>query len=389
MKPYIFLLALALISCEKNKNVPSAPESLVIDRDSSVPELKKTFDGQSSDLESTTVVPTLETEIAEGHNAVWCSSFLTAWKSLARDIAKADISLEGSPQTALVLNKADDPTPHNPKGSTYVATGWNNKGVLDRIRNELMVAFPDKPAPTFPGIMPDSFVAYAYLEANVKFDLPYFQNGKPLEFTDSTGRKTEVASFGIRTEDDYAYYKLRSQPRVLFRKGGHRKEAELEFAIDLSATSSPSQIVLARIKREPSLAKALKRVEEELGEIEKLKQKDPRYAKYLEGIGPNDVLLVPNIFWQISHRFSEIEGKAFLNPQLKDQRLDIARQDILFRLDRGGAELKSESKIHCLPIPTYFVMDRPFLIFMRKRGETEPYFAMWVDNAKLLTPLKQ
>ena len=28
--------------------------------------------------------------------------------------------------------------------------------------------------------------------------------------------------------------------------------------------------------------------------------------------------------------------------------------------------------------------DGPFLILMRKRGSTRPYFAMWVDSAALL-----
>jgi len=358
-------------------------------REPATQEAKKTFDGQSSDLQSTTVVPTLGAMAPHGHNAVWCSSFLTAWKSLATNMAKADVSLESSPQTAVILNKADDPTLHNPKGSTYVATGWNNQGVLDRIRKELKVAFPNKSAPTFPEITPDSFVAYAYLEANVKFDLPYFQNGKPLDFTDSKGRKTKVASFGIRPEDDYAYYKLRSQPRVLFRKGGLGEEAELEFAIDLCSASSPGQIVVARIKQEPSLAKALARIEKELEVIKKMKHIDPAHGKYLNDIGPNDVLLVPDLFWQISHHFTDLEGKRFLNAPLKDQRLDVAQQDILFRLDRSGAELKSESKMVCAPVPTYFVLDRPFLIYMKNRNAKEPYFAMWVDNAELLTLWKK
>jgi len=120
--------------------------------------------------------------------------------------------------------------------------------------------------------------------------------------------------------------------------------------------------------------------------VRQLEKKDPDYAKYLAKIGPNDVLLVPDLFWQISHRFTELEGRSLLNPSLEGQRLDVARQDILFRLDRSGAELKSESKLYCLPVPTHFVLDRPFLICMRKRGEAMPYFAMWVDNAELLIP---
>ena len=333
-------------------------------------------------------MPILEAEIPTGVNAVWCASFLAAWKSMSDELAGEDISLEGSPPTATLLVEAQDPRPHVPAGAMYVATGWNDKGAIEKLHNELKTAFPGKQPPAFPGITPDSFVAYSYLEANVKFALPYFQNGKPLEFTDSSGRKTRVASFGIRPEDDYAYHELRSQPRILFRKGDHG-DPELEFAIDLCAQSSPSQIVIARIKREPSLAKALEQVDKELCDFESLKKKDPDYAKYLEEIGPNDVLLVPDLFWRITHRFSELEGRAFLNPKLKSQRLDVAQQDILFRLDRSGAELRSESKMYCSPIPTYFVVDRPFLIFMRKQNTTEPYFAMWVDNAELLTPWKK
>jgi hypothetical protein len=109
----------------------------------------------------------------------------------------------------------------------------------------------------------------------------------------------------------------------------------------------------------------------------------------LEEVGPNDVLLVPDFFWQISHRFSDLEGRAFLNPKLKGRRLEVARQDILFRLERSGAELESESKIYCLPIPTYFVLDRPFLICMRRRDAAEPYFVMWIDNAELMIPWKK
>jgi hypothetical protein len=270
----------------------------------------------------------------------------------------------------------------------YVATGWKSQGVVDRISKELKVAFPGKQPPTFPGIAQDSFVAYSYLEASVKFTLPYFQNGNPLEFTDSSGRKTKVTSFGIRPVDEYAYYQLRSQPRILFRKGG-RPDADLEFAVDLCEDSSPSQIVVARIKREPTLRAALQRVEKEANMLQELKKQDPNYARNWGGVGPNDVLLVPDFFWQISHRFSELEGIAFLNPKLKGQRLDVAQQDILFRLDRSGAELKLESRMYCMPVPTHFVLDRPFLIFMRKRGATEPYFAMWIDNGELLTPWKR
>jgi hypothetical protein len=101
-------------------------------------------------------------------------------------------------------------------------------------------------------------------------------------------------------------------------------------------------------------------------------------------MGPNDVLLVPEMVWNLSHRFTELEGREFTNAQLRGQRLDIAQQDIRFRLDRSGAELQSEAKIYMLPIPTRYVFDRPFLLYMQMRGSSLPYFVMWVANAELL-----
>jgi len=104
----------------------------------------------------------------------------------------------------------------------------------------------------------------------------------------------------------------------------------------------------------------------------------------VENFGSNDVLLVPDIVWRISHRFTELEGKIITNSDLKGRRIDVARQDTEFLLNRSGVELKSESKTYELPIATYYIFNRPFLLFMKKRGAEMPYFVMWVENAELL-----
>lgn len=333
------------------------------------------FDGDSRGLKATIVVPTLDTPIKEDMTAIWCASFLSAWKTLEADLAKEPLAVQGSPEVARELNKAADPRAHIPKASLYVAAGWNQEGVTDKIRNDLAQKFPAKSPPTFPGILPNSLVAYAYLEANVKFSLPYFQSRKPVVFVDRAGKKSKLSAFGIRPEDDYAYFKLRQQPAILFSaRGGDHKLTEL--VIDLDRTSQPSQIVLAFMQPKPTLSEMLKTVEEKITMAGKKEGQD--------GLGPNDVLLVPDIVWRISHRFAELEGQEFTNAKLNGQRIDVAQQDIQFRLDRSGAELKSETKMLAAPIPTYYVFDRPFILYMKQRGAKIPYFVMWVDNAELL-----
>lgn len=182
--------------------------------------MKRTFDGQSEDLTNTQVLPTLEAVLPKRTNGVWCASFLAVWKKLVADLAGEDIAMDDMPGTAELLNKAADPWPQIPPGALYVAAGWRHQHVVERIADELKRSFPEKSAPTFRGIADDSFVAYAYLKANVKFTLPYLQSRKPLEFTDSRGTKTGVTSFGIRWEDHSAYRQVRAQPGILFLKGG-------------------------------------------------------------------------------------------------------------------------------------------------------------------------
>jgi hypothetical protein len=289
---------------------------------------------------------------------------------LQGDLAGEPVRLDGADEVAARLNAAPDPRPHVPEGCLYAAAGFENKGILQTILRDMAARFPRKAPPQFPGIVPGSFVAYAYLEAGLKFTIPYFQNDKPLVFTAGDGAKTEINSFGIREKDDYAYRELRAQARVIYHEGG-LDGPEARFAVDLCGKSEPSQVVVARIPRPADLLAAVESIERNLGRTG-------------HGIGINDVLLVPDIFWRLSHRFAGLEGRRFGNKRLDGQRIDVAQQDILFRLDRSGAELASEAKTYMLPEPTHFTFDRPFLVYMKKRGEKMPYFAMWVDNAELL-----
>jgi hypothetical protein len=47
--------------------------------------------------------------------------------------------------------------------------------------------------------------------------------------------------------------------------------------------------------------------------------------------------------------------------------------------------LESEARLGVAALPREFVFNRPFLVYMQKRGAEHPFFVMWVDNAELLT----
>ena len=107
---------------------------------------------------------------------------------------------------------------------------------------------------------------------------------------------------------------------------------------------------------------------------------------YLSKFGEMDFLYIPEMFWKITHHFNELEGKMLSNANLNGLPILNAMQIINFRLDRRGVVLKSESWLTAAALPRAFILNKPFLIYLKKRDAVQPFFVMWVDNAELLTP---
>jgi hypothetical protein len=343
------------------------------------------FSGESSALKRTQVVATLDAPVTKGRNVIWCASFQVAWKKLEQ-LAGGPVKLKGAGATAEALNRAADPTKDAPAGSLYAASGFVDKGILTQIARDVKRLFPGSAPPTFPGIIADSFVAYSRLEARAKFTIPYFQSTKPLAFTSADGTKANVSSFGLREEDKDAYPDLHAQPRLLYSNARELMQSQRpvsagpsEFIIDLDGQSQPSQIVLAMVEPGATLADTLATVEKKISGYHGAG--DP-------AIGTTDILLVPEVVWSLTHHFSELEGKRTQNPALRGLPMDVAQEDMAFRLDRYGAELRAEAKMYAQSMTRRYVFDHPFLIIMRTRGATRPYFVMWVDNAELLTKMR-
>ncbi len=368
----LYILSVAIIlansGCTPDKDAVPAPG------------LEITYDGNSTDLERTVILPTLDTLMPKGKNVIWCSSFQLAWNQLKNNVISEPVKLIGAGEIANRLNLAKQSRADIPDESCYAAAGFVKDGILEIIQTEMAKRFPSEPQPDFRDVSPiDVIIAYSYLTANVKFRIPYFENQKEFIFRDSQENKTPVTSFGIRPEDDYAYRKLRKQVEVLysFYYPDPDTVTLMEYAIDLCKDTKPNQIVLAVIEPKETLEQTLEYLNDKIAGFSR--------EEFLHQFGINDVLLVPNILWRITHHFKELEGKYLANKGYEDLYIRLALQMIHFRLDRSGAELKSEAKLYAAPEPRLFVFDKPFLIYLKKRGARHPFFVMWVDNAELLS----
>jgi hypothetical protein len=332
------------------------------------------FDGDSDQLRQTVIVPTLDSAIPEGKSVIWCASFQFAWNRLKDDLAREPVRLANAQAVADLLNQAGQTEGDVNPDAVYAAAGFAKDGIVKRIQEEMARKFPNVPTPQF--VVPlDGAVAYAYLAASARYEYPFFENDEPFPFTDSAGKKTAVGSFGIRKKDDYAYWNLRDQVQILYsHRDGYREEIP-DFVLDLCKTSDPYHIVVARLNRKTTLADTLADVERKIAPESKVEQ-----------LGPRDTVLVPNMAWKVTHHFKELEGKdkQFLNPALRGLYVDTAMQMVQFRLDRSGAELASEAKLTSKPAASYYHVNRPFLVYMKKRGDKQPFLVVWVENAELL-----
>ncbi len=88
--------------------------------------------------------------------------------------------------------------------------------------------------------------------------------------------------------------------------------------------------------------------------------------------------------------FPDLENKD-IRVRSDDFRTKELLQMIAFKMDEKGVEVQSEARILAdksvmveSPTPKKLIFDKPFLMFIRKKGAAFPAFAMRVSNDALM-----
>jgi hypothetical protein len=338
-----------------------------------------TFSGSSQKLTRTVIVPTLDSPCAPGKNVIWCSSFQLAWNEVKDKVIGAPLQVVGAEEVAARLNAATQSASDLDPKSFYIAAGWIRDGIVGKIKKEMAARFPSHVLPDFSDY-DSGILSYAYLNANVPFKYPFRQVDEGIRFTDSQGIQTPVDGFGLWKAFLKRYKGIREQVEVLYAQRADRNNSReiAECALDLCCHSEPYQVVVARVEPRGSLAEMFAYVRTQLGTFRKL----PDYEAE-KRFGANDEVRIPEMFWRIDHRIKELIDKMVANSS-PPMPIVEALETIEFRLDRSGTVLESDSTLMVLSSPRYFNFNRPFLVYIQKRGAEQPFFVMWVDNDELL-----
>jgi prepilin-type processing-associated H-X9-DG protein len=346
---------------------------------------KQTEAIDSANLKQTLVVATLDCPIPEHKSTIWCSTFQIAWNKLKDDIIGEPIKVLGAEELAARLNQAKVSETDLEEKSYYATAGFVKDGILEQIQQEMAKRFPPEPKPEFDEryrTLPDPIVAYSHINIDVGFKYPFHDNKGAFAFEDSNGTRTGVKAFcGQASSSESDLKQAREQVEILYYKFGDNKESD-EFAVDLCKHTQPYQVVLACMPRRNTLGEALIEIEQKISEF----KKEPDYEALCR-LWHNDTLIVPDVFYKLRYHFKELLGKYLGNQKWQDYFFFEAMQIVDFSLNRTGVILKSEARIGMArsAAPRRFHFDKPFLIYVKKRGEgTSPFFVMWVDNAELM-----
>ncbi|MCG3138644.1 MAG: hypothetical protein HJJLKODD_02510 [Phycisphaerae bacterium] len=355
------------------------------------------FVGHSTQLSKTQIVPVLNVSLDNTKNVIWCASFQMAWDRMCKNITQGPAMITGAETWSALLNQESfGDTPPMADESYYAEAGLVAEGVINTINRAMGSKFPGVQVPIF---APEArLVAYSYLEADIHFQYPYFEKPRALPFVEKQGQPVEVAAWGIGQEiDSDNFHRIVEQAKILYSHSvspGDPLFPPDEFIIDPDSTSSPYQIILARVPSQPTLRQTLEYTLDRASGIRPETQSaaDSPSDLYNQPLGMEDNFWVPMLRYRVTHRFTELCGSdklLILKEGNTGVRIDTY-QMIQFKLNQSGAELKSESELlDEAAIPTNYIFDRPFIIIMQWRGQSRPFFVMWVGNSELLSKYDQ
>lgn len=334
----------------------------------------------ASQVAGTTIVPTLDTPIVNSGNAIWCATFQVAWNRACEEVVEGPLLLAHAEEITKRLNNSPVTEAVLPTDSYYVAAGDPKEGIVEEIHVEMAQRFPDVEPPLFENAQ--GLVAYAYLSAAAKFTTPFEQRTRPIAFTDTAGKETSVEGFCLyHGHDEAITHKQLSQANVLFRQRDKAADSRYisAFAIDLTADQDDIQVVVAVLPHSDSFHAM----------IEDIKKRTKAYEDSSR-IREADTLAIPNVLFNLKEEFDQLIGPDKLildSKKLKGYFISEAWQMIRFSLDKSGAIVESEAALADEAAEDQFysyVADRPFLVLMKRRSASLPFFAAWIGNAELL-----
>jgi hypothetical protein len=329
MKYYFYIIILtSLFSCKSDKKTT---------------EVKKL-----SDYKNTQFIPTLEDEISDNKNSIYCASLLFAWDEIRKEI-----------NSPLII----------PSEFTELNLLNNSESFYNVLENKEYESSAE--------INENSIIAKAEFDKSLPFEHQLQNLNNKLTFN---GQK--VAAFGLIGVCTYEQFQ---SIKIIYYKN------DSNFIVKLIPKEKEHEIILFMSEKKFNSISEMNIEIERLTEIgEKEIKNDKINWKYY--YKEEDQLIIPKFNFNIKTNYDSLEGKKFSSGN-ENYNIERAFQRTAFKLDESGAIIESEAEIEVTveeieeiekPKPKKMIFDKPFLILLKRTDAKNPYFGLWSTNSELM-----
>lgn len=331
------------------------------------------------DVEGLTVVPTMRDEIST--DSSWCGTFQLVWNDMKNNVVKTDVVFSPQEEMASNLNREEFNENMISEEYYYKTYGVKNIELKERIEKGIKEKFnqtsdileeidwSDKGLDDSEDPTTKRYLFYSMLYRKFEFlnEFDKLEKGK-------FGKKhKDIEYFGIgKNTKDIAG----KQIEVLYYN------SKKDFAVIIN-TKTNDEVIFCKKPR----GKTFKEIYENMNGLANKYNGNKKFKTM-------DELKVPNLTFNEKREYEELTNKKFKTADLyyKTGVILQAIQSIKFALDEKGGEIKSEAIIDMMVIgssadkkpkaekPRYFYVDDTFVIFLREKGQSMPYFASRVEN---------
>jgi hypothetical protein len=235
-------------------------------------------------------------------------------------------------------------------------------------------------------LLPNEYKTSVEIRENVITAKAEFKKALPFKYplTSHTEKlifgKDEVNSFGFRGETSMAYL-------VYYNNDN-------DFCIAIRPRDSHHLIYLLKSnKYESSFKENFDKIAEK-----RLKQRKLEVNKWKLHFEYKDVTKIPMIEFNLENYFEDIENSLFYESKTHFYEVVKAWQRTGFILNEKGAIIETEAVFSVVeaaaeveegevkpPTPKKLIFDKKFMVFLKREKSDNPYFALQITDAELLT----
>lgn len=301
-----------------------------------------------SEFTKTEFLPTLENNISDNKNAVYCATLPFAWNEILQETGKPT-NINKNYNDLILLNNS----------KSYF-------DVLNKDEYESSIEIED-----------ETIKANVFFKKSLPFEFKLNSYDKKLIFD-----KTPVKSFGLSGYDEF---EMINSVKIIYYKDDEN------FIIKLLPKDENHEIILFKTKEKFTYISEMNQEIEKLTDLADIqKQNNKLYWKFQ--FREEDKLIIPKINFNIKTNFPKLEGNLFSGFE-RQYKIESIIQRTAFILDESGAEIESkvefaleafEEAIENQPKPKNMVFNKPFLLLLKRTDSKNPYFALWNSNAELM-----